>query len=426
MDTNGWDTVFVADIVEVNKSLANSVAKLLPNFQFQNQDAGINATGDLATWQIVPGGSGELLYLEITLANARLTEAGQNYDISGVQLVFKVSLNLLPAPDVPRGQQLRFHFASFNEDAGSDDGAISLVTAVDPSGKLTVVQTAVVGRAVGQALVDGASDVSFIFATINPLAASGVAWLQPVRSTYSYADVVDSDRHWLGILSVSTDRSISGLSSAIDSGLLGPGQTVGLALSQGLFLGHMLVPALAAGLHTSPNYFGFANTPDKGPGIVSNTPFNLPAVSAAGESYTPVVTWLEAVVKDTQLELSFGGTCDMGMNITMTFDTSAVLQASYSSATNGVAFATVGTPTFNKSVSVPWYDRLLDVTVVSAVIFETTVASIGAELGTAVGQASNLGNLSTQAPALVNWLERTGFTPTDGGLATSFYLRGQL
>jgi hypothetical protein len=426
MDTNGWDTVFVADISQINLSLLGSVSRLLPNFQFEDPSSAFYAMGELGNWQIVPGGSGSLLFLQITIANGTLADAGHIYDTSGLQLVYKVALNLMPAPDLPQNQQLRFHFRAFADDVTTNDGTIALVKTTDPSGKLTTVQAAGIGSAVGKALVEGANQVSFIFATINPLAASGIDWLVPQQSTYSYADVVGSDRHWLGILSVNSGRPISGLSTTIDPSLLGPGQTVGLALSEGLFEAHMLIPALASALQTSPNYFGFANTA-KGPGVVSNTPFDLPAVHDAGESYTPHITAVEAVIKDTNLELGISGTCAMGMNITMTFTSSAVLQATYSSASNGVTFTTVGSPTFDKSVDVPWYDRLLDACgLVGAIIFETTVATIGSELGSSIGNATNLGNLGSKAPALVNWLERTGFTPTDGGLATSFYLRGQL
>jgi hypothetical protein len=428
--TLGWDTVFVADIREINQALAKDAGRSVETFRFDEH--GFHIEGTFGAWEIVPGGSGDLLDLQITIAAGSLSMEGlaQPVDLAGVKVVLTVSLRFLPAPDASQTKVLTFHFDSVADHNTTAPGAgvVSFHKTIAPDGLLTPLQQTAVGMAIASALVHHAAQVSFVFAAVNPLAATQAPWLQPRHLAYCYADVVGTGAQMLSILCVNAERPISDLPRQLDPGLLAPDQNAGLALSESLFLANVLIPALAQSFRTPVANFRPGTVPGLNQqGVLLANKFPLPAVHKAGQTYTPWINALTAVVEDTRVQLEVHGTCDMKMNIRMDFRANSTLGATFMPATGSLAFSTIGSPVFHKHIHVPWYDHLFDIFgLVAEVILDVTVAVIGNELGKSIAQVSSAREISSCAPNLVGWLGGTKFTPTQGGLATSLYLRGRL
>jgi hypothetical protein len=376
--TLGWDTVFVADIREINQALAQNAGQYVETFRFEEH--GFHIEGAFGAWEIVPGGAGDLLDLQITIATGTLSMEGlaQPIDLAGVKVVLTVSLRFLPAPGAPQTKVLTFHFDSVADHNVTAPGAgvVSFNKTIAPEGLLTPLQQTAVGMAIASALVHNAAQISFVFAAVNPLAATQAPWLQPHDMAYCYADVVGTGAQMLSILCVNSERPIGALPRQFDPGLFAPDQNAGLALSESLFLANVLIPALAATFQTSASNFRLGTVPGLSQqGVLLANPFRLPAVHKAGQTYRPSVHALAAVVEDTRVQLQLSGNCDMKMGIRMDFQASSTLGATFTPATGTLAFATLGPPVFHKQIHVPWYDHLFDIFgLVAELILDVTVA----------------------------------------------------
>jgi Clostridium P-47 protein len=421
MLTNGWDTVFATTIKTVNAQLSRATAGLIETFAFSQQ--GFAIAGSFGPWTIVTGGSGKLMLLEIPIATGTLTpsDGAPPIDIKGVSVILQVSLQLLPAPDIPDSHVLTFNLKRVGTSAEPGDG---LVTPHEVrGGNLTMVQSAGLGMAVATCLVQNAGKVSFVFAKVNPTAAADAPWLHPVAMDYCYAAPVGGGDPMLAVLAVTSPRDISGLPRLVDPRLLAGAGNAGLAISAPLFMQHVFAPALAASLHTSANDF-VSDTH----GTLHNTGvIRLSDVHASGITYHPRATRVQATLVDTRITTTIAGDCDMYMNIKMDFTGSSIVDVRLDAGRRRIDLLMDGTPAFHKDVHVPWYDHLFDlVTIASEVVLQVCVAVISNQLASGIEHVTGASQLAAEAPALVSWAGSSGFTPQQGGLASAFYLRGTL
>jgi hypothetical protein len=333
-----------------------------------------------------------------------------------------VNLQILPSPATPASQSLVFNFKQVGPVASSSSG-VGVVTPHDilNSGNLTLVQKAALGSAVANVLVENAGQVSFVFATVNPTQASAVGWMHPVASRYAYlapAGVPAS----LAILSVTSARDTSPLPLLMDPAILLGTGNAGLAVSPALFLQNVMGPALLASLKAS------GSMDVNGSGVLVNTStLNLPEIHKAGESYHPQVDSMTATITDTQINVAMNGSCDMHMGVRMTFGATSNLSASLSTGGSSLQLATVGTPTFHKDVSIPWYDHMFDIVgVLPEIILQSCVAAISSELAGGISSSTSADAFVQSAPAIVSWANGGGFKVQTASLASSLCLRGVL
>ncbi len=429
MKKKGWDTVYLSDIGYINEALKKVSASYIGEFSMEAE--GFEGSGVFGPWEIVPGGGGNILQMKVPFASGTLKtpKAAETHDLTGVEVIVTVSLKLLPDPAKPTSHTLKFDFSTVGDHTAPNTGGgvVSYNKVIAPdTAKLTDLQQAVVGMGVSSALVKNAADVSFEFESIDPMAAADAAWLQPKKMTYAYADVVGTGTQMLAILAVNTDRDISKLPISIDPTLLAKGYDVALGISTELFLEHVFIPGFAQSFNTSPANFKLGVVPGVNvEGVVLAHAFNMKSVSASGETYVPKVTAVSAVVKDTEVAIGLSGNCDMKMDISMDFQASSNLGVTFSAADKTLSFNTIGTPVFNKQTHIPWYDHMLDVFGgIAEIILQVCVAAIGDQLGGGIAQRASTKDLGSYAPTIVKWVGSTGFTPTNGGLATGLYLRG--
>lgn len=419
MDTNGWDIVFAADIGVINKSLQSNTASLIETFDFNEQ--GYDVKGTFGTWSIAAGGSGKNLALNIELKSGLLTPPGQSsIDITGLIVQLVVALQLLPSPSSPGGQTLTFNFKSVGNSPSADNGIVTPNGVIDPDHRLTLLQESAVGMAVATCLVNNASKVSYVFANITPSAANGTPWLMPHQSSYCYAPVIGGGAS-LAILSMTSDGP-SNAPLKVDPSLLGQPGDAGLAIAPWIFLRNVFVPGLANAWGVAASLFSVDNN-----GHLSNTgTIGLPSVSKAGETYYPKINSLTASVQADHVALSVSGSCDMGMNISMTFNGSSNIGIQFDPVSQKISMTVLGTPTFSKNVDIPWYDHLLDIISVGVaeIVLQVTTNVIGNELGNGISQMTGASNISSASSNIVSWGGRGGFSPNAAGLSGALWLKG--
>jgi hypothetical protein len=422
MNMNGWDTVFVVAIDQINSALKNSTSKLVQTFSFSEQ--GFTTSGNFGVWSIAEGGSGTDLMLQIDISKGSMTmsDGGTSIDISGMSALMLVNLKLLP--DKTSGQTLQFDFqyvdtSNSNTDSSPAAGMVSPHDIID-NGVLSLVQKAALENAIANVLVQNASAVSFVFATINPTVASDVQWLKAEESHYCYL-APSGSAPVLAILSVTTKRDTSNLELGVDPSLLTGSGNAGLAISSGLFLENVIGPALIKSLGTTGS-LALAGT------VLQNTgTLHLPKIEKSGESYEPEVKSLKVTIADTEIKVACSGSCDMHMNIKMTFKSNSTLGVSLDSKNQALQLGVVGKTTFHKSVKIPWYDHLLDaVTVVAEAVLQICVTAISSQLASGISSLTSSNHLVRDAPSLVSWAGASGFNAQEASLATSFYMRGTL
>lgn len=418
MNLNGWDTIYVARTDPLNAALRAHTQSLVQSLSFEQN--GFSASGTLGGWSMVPGGSQSLLLLQVEILVGTMTMAagGQPIDVGGAGVQLLVNLRLLPPPAGSSDQQLVFDLGSVGATPGP-----GVVTPHDVVGlpSLNQVQKAALADAVAQDLVAHAGEVSFVLATVNPLSATGVPWLTPVRSSYAYVAPVGSPPA-LAILSVVSDRDISELPLTVDPGVLqGPGNC-GLAIDPALVLAHVVGPALLTGMQAS------GRLSVDGSGVLRNSnPLSLPAVNHAGETYSPRVDSLAVNVTDSLLNVSIDGSCDLHMGVEMTFGSASSLTLSLSSDLASLELGVVGTPTFHKAVQIPWYDHLFDICGgLAEFILQVCVAAISSEVAGNIATGTSAQELVKSAPTIVSWADADGFSVESATLATALCLRGTL
>jgi len=79
MQTFGWDTVFVIDVGRVNAALAAHSNELLLQFDASlGEEANVSAVGKFRPWEVVKGGAGKILYVQMPIEQGTLT-VGENF-----------------------------------------------------------------------------------------------------------------------------------------------------------------------------------------------------------------------------------------------------------------------------------------------------------------------------------------------------------
>ncbi|WP_119417924.1 TULIP family P47-like protein [Desertibaculum subflavum] len=451
MQAPGWDSVFVAEIPVLNRALAAFSQAEGAVLDAKIQD--VRVTARLGIWSIVQGGDGEYVFLQIALDSGTLDAgSGAAIALDGAKVVLKTRLTFLPAPS-GQGRDLRFDLTS----AGGADGSITPVSVAPGKAPLSAFQQTMIGMAVAQDLVANAAKLSFVLAHIEPMANSGVSWLQPRQCAYAYVSEVGTGRQLMAIFAVSDDRPIEHLSTQLDPSLLSNAATVGLAISGDLFLQHVFAPAFAKSLNTSAanttltTAAGLFAAIDRaeavvnpkakamlaaalgsraaagGPGVLHlRKPVTLKGIKSGLITYYPVVHAASATINDDEIHTSLSGTCDLGLGISMTFSSSSVVTAAFEVATQTLSFGLKGHPAFSHDVHIPWYDHLFDLAgLLAEAILQAVTAAVGSGLASGINSVISSDAVARTAISVVKWSGVSAFTPTAGGLATMFYIQGK-
>ena len=420
MNMNGWDTIFVASMDYINQALANSTSTIPQTFSFSEQ--GYSTSGTFGTWSVVPGGSSQLLMLQIALPTGTMTmtPGAPPISIAGMSVQLLVSLQLLPVAASPGGSTLVFDFKQVGPASSTAAGVVTPHGFVNP-GALTLVQQAALANAIANVLVQHAADVAFVFASISPERAASVNWMRPVSSAYCYL-APQGATAVLAILSVTSNRDISALPRLVDPGILQGVGNAGLAVSSALFLQNVMAPALLSSLRASGSLV--LNSA----GVLQNSgTLSLPEVDKAGESYHPQIDSMTVTLVDTQMLVTINGSCDMHMGVSMTFSATSTLGVSLAADGTSLVLSTIGTPTFHKDVDIPWYDHLFDVFGgLAEAILQICVAAISSELGGGISDLTSATALVQGAPSVVAWAGSGGFKVQSASLASSLLMRGGL
>ena len=95
MDLFGWDTIFATTLSKANQALRAGMANLVSSFTFS--ESGFDLTGAFAPWQMVTGGAGKLLHMQVPIVSGTMKSGSGSIDLAGLSVTVEVSLQLLPS-----------------------------------------------------------------------------------------------------------------------------------------------------------------------------------------------------------------------------------------------------------------------------------------------------------------------------------------
>ncbi|NML37720.1 TULIP family P47-like protein [Chitinophaga sp. G-6-1-13] len=427
MNTFGWDTVYVVTADKINASLLTNKDKLVLQFDTSNnKELPVDATGSFSRWEIVEGGSGAILYMKLGIGNGKVvfTNTGQEYDLAGMALVVAVQLTMLPGKTLTPSQELKFDIRSVGEPGDPPKpGNITPVALHDLDGKLDPAQRALLMVALATVVMQNASQITYVFATVNLVPPGSNNWLTPVRSGYAYMSRANAPGA-LAILSVTTDRNIAGLPLQVDGQLLAPGYDASFGISRELFLRNVMMPALPAvfGNGATPAYFVYNNAG----GCAQNTQtIAMNGVKSGAIWYYPVLSSFKLTTTGDGLASQYEGSCDLKAGMSMRFWIDPKNRAIYNNTSKILDFLPDPNPSYRKEVHIPWYWWFLGL--IPRAIIELIVQAIGSSIAKSLtADAGKYLTLTRKPPTSVQWTGTERLDVQTASLNMGFYMQGNL
>lgn len=303
MDLLGWDAAFVASLDAFNRALATAKDAVVKSFSFSED--GVSASGTFGAWSIVPGGSGQLLDVCLPVVAGQLIPAPGKpaINLASRRIVLRLPLRWLERQDAQQTRELAFDLRKVSQQANPDPSAVSLVS-VSPTDGLTPMQATILGNAIATYVSAHTSDVSFVFAGINPLTL-GSAKLRPVTTAYVYLDTAGNASPALAILCAVTARNVAADPRIVDATLrpaADANATMVIAGTQ--LMRYAIAPAIATGLGVGSDR------------LVTDDDGRISLTGAVND-----ITSVSASLKDARLSVSWQGSTseDLGKGITMNF-----------------------------------------------------------------------------------------------------------
>ncbi len=328
-----------------------------------------------------------------------------------------VNLEWIPSTVTPQGKSLQFALQAVTAPGATRQPGGIYVKSVDDPHKTGF--GAQVGDGIANALLDNKDKITFIFAQTGVVGTATATWLEPKQSTYSFHQPAGSGDQYLAILSVTDNRNISGLNSNIDSGIASSQYPLSFAISGDLFLANVIRPALpGAFTHSSASNFSYANG-----AINLVNQFDLNAVQSGAIWYTPTVTSMTITIDANALKNVTSGSVYLDMpNAYMDFSATTNNVLAYNPANQTFDFAKDPNPVTSTNDRVPWYDYVLTLGAIGAVITAIVLAAVESGLAGSLSGSNLAGNLSDAPATSVKWEGLEQITIASGSLNDCFLL----
>ena len=426
MNIYGWDTVTALSVGAVNRALAANSKQLIQEFKVSGSTFGnsYQLQGEFGAWQVVPGGSGNLLRLAVPIVAGSIQPgAGAAVDLAGSTAVVEISLDLLPTAD-GRSQHLVFalHQAA-QTGATPQPGVVTPITLTAPApatAALGPLGVSLVLDGVAAAMAADAAAVSYVLAAVNLVPPASNSWLTPVESSYVYEEVSGGGAY-LAVLSTVSSRDISQLARTVDPELFAGGGDAAFAISEDLFLEQLIRPALPQVFGGSANAGCFGYDPVKHV-ITAAHQFGIAEVKEGAIWYTPNVTTLSLGVVGGSLAMAVNGNCDLKAGISMDFWVTSQYPMQYQAATAKISFG--GDPHANSghSASIPWWFWAggLLVEAITQIVVSVITDSLASDLSSRIGSVG----LAALAGQPVTWQGMSQFEVTGARLDGSLMISG--
>ena len=233
--TLGWDLVYAVDIGHINARIA--AAHPAPRRFSSSYGEEITVEGTLGAWQIVPGGSGHLVFLQIPILDGSMRHADRIQTFQG-SVTVSFSLEYLEETD---GHTLRIRHGAKNDEPAFQ------IERVDPGALCGLMARSLVESSLQSWLGEHDEAFTHVFATIQleAMQTDGAhAWLKPTTISYAYADRPARGDGLLAILAMTNGRPAGHLGQQVMASAIADNQSAAMLISPHLLLDWLIRPAL--------------------------------------------------------------------------------------------------------------------------------------------------------------------------------------
>jgi hypothetical protein len=431
MEAYGWNVVYACSGAYINQQLQANTGSCIQDFEYE--DEAIQLTGTFGSWQIVPGGNGNIIQfnMPITQGSVTIKSTSQTILLDGVVPLVQLQLAIVTTPAQTVLNQLVFNCTTLG--SGPGDPTAGAVSVVDPDTGNTLqsqpggeIAKALLMTGLGNCLLQHADQLTFVFASVLPLpAGQNSNWLMPTCFEYCYQQPVDNTLGGIAILGLLGGKQPNGLSPYFDTTLL-QNQDVGFILSADQFMANVVLPALPAALKGNAALNNFTIN---GAAIQMETSFNLNNVKVGLIDYTPNVTALQFQLEDNYMQCyiathtKISGLADAYVTNSVTSKN----QVSFNCTNRTISFVNDPNMTVTKDVSIPWWEKALGALTLGIMNVVIECISLAIEnAGANITSSQTAKALGAVAPGLVSWNGQNTVTINAGGLADNVFMQGTL
>ncbi|KAB7732509.1 TULIP family P47-like protein [Rudanella paleaurantiibacter] len=442
MDAGGWDVIYASDVARLNVVLGESSQQFMPTFSFNDSSTQVSFNGTFGPWAITPGGSANRINVQVPVTQGTLNAPGfSNFSLTGIQPVMNMALTFVEDANSAGTQNVVFDIQSVAASATSaTDGQIYVanpdvsgtLNQRDPSGTVkSMLETDL-----PQCFITNRAAISFVFAALftNP---QNVPWLTPKASSIVYFGSSDNSIQAIAIRTLTQSPwGPEGLSTSVDPSLLNANQNLFYALSQGVFMKNLLLPALPSAMgNVAADVFQF-NGPTQpnqqnACSITNTRSFNTKSVENAGTTYYPQIDSFTMKISDNQIITTASGQ----FNITglagawVSFDNLQVVNSiSYNPATKSIQFQLVSQTSPSTTRHIPWEYWFLALGGLIGLIVIAIINIVVTVIENAVQSAlTGAGNLSVVGlpTSTASWAGAGSFQINQADLESALVIRGE-
>jgi len=328
MTLHGWDTASITDVKLVNASLVARQNELITEFDFKERN--LHFYGTFGPWEILPGGSLQLLRLRIPVKNGKLKglpARRTSVDVSGTALIVKIALRLLPAPDGSDKQNLCFDFTS--RATNSADDPVLPLDVEDPTGRLSDLQKNLLRTAAAACLSAHGDDVSFVFASVQTRGSTTGSLLATPFTDWCHV-ITSEGRQYLAVVGSLTKPT--GRIDKFDPALIAKSGSAYLVLSNRMFMNRLLLPTLNSDFRPKSKFVS------KGGKIKNARPIPLPAQKYGLKNLHPMINKITFGLKPAALSCVVSTKTDIGLGAVLTCNLDMTMPFSFDAKSRHVTF----------------------------------------------------------------------------------------
>lgn len=424
MNLHGWDTAFLVREDRINALLERKRDTVIQTFSVTLEGSPKRtAEGKLDAWRLTDGSSGEIIHLRLPIQEGTLTSDSAKIDLAGLALVVATRLRWLDQVAGGSLKDLKFDYNRLAEPGNPpQEGQLSVVALLDPSGKLSSEENALLAFALGKALVTNADKVRFVFAQANLVPPATNSWLTPKKSAYGYVKRQSDAMGYLAILSVTDGRDITNLQRNVDPAGFPNNANSAFLISDRLFLLNSVATALARAFNAPIEIFIFD---EKSRTLKTTARVYSQQIKVGLIWYTPEITTLGIQSGDGYLDGQYSGSVDMKAGIMMYYSIHAKNAGQYDRASGTLIFHPDPKPVTSHKAKVPWWWYLTGI--ITVAIVEVVVSIISSDLAKKVTD-DNRERLAfgKNPPTSIILGDGSGIVVTDINVAGGIRLQGNV
>lgn len=302
VSNNGWDTVSICRVTALNERIKSD--QTYPE-NIQEMQNPFTLEGKFAAWQVVTGGDGRNVKLNVPMASG--TYVGLNnekFDLSGISVDIYVTLSYFPLPkEKVEDGHYKLYVQSVQQDQANP--IASVIALKDPNKKLDSINKSIL-RGLFESWLNKKENLekfNTLFATIliNNMGKESeeYKWLRATTISYAYTDSGSEETSIFGILCMTNDRSADGLPRQLPAIALEKDDNAIFTISREVFVKYQFKPALPFIFPESPKA---VYDIDSSGTVVNCKGINLDKVRVGAIDYEPVAEQFEVSFDENYIQ----------------------------------------------------------------------------------------------------------------------------